>query len=91
MCWMHDFRPSTSIPSIFYEKNLIHTHLISIFAITVAQNYLKISVNQFFGNFKLPLWIFQNKLNSDFWLTYTILWSTKEPEKMKNLSELKVK
>ena len=40
---------------------------------------------------KLPLWIFQNKLSSDFYLTYIIPWSTMKVENMKNLSEAKVR
>ena len=35
-------------------------------AIMIAQNCFKISLNQIFNNFKLPLWFFQNQLKSDF-------------------------
>ena len=57
----------------------------------VAPNCFKISVNQFFfGNFKLPLWTFRNKLNFGFQLIYIIPRSTMKPEKM-NQSEAKLK
>ena len=67
---------------IFAQAIVFHPYFMEItslypsdcnLAIRVVQNCLKISVNHvFFGNFKLPLWIFQNRLNSDFYLTCII-------------------
>ena len=34
---------------------------------------------------------FQNKVKSDFYLIYTILWSTNKSEKMKSLSEVELR
>ena len=56
---------------IFAQAIVFHPYSMEItfltLGIVVAQNCLKISGNQFFfDNFKLPLWIFQNKLNFDF-------------------------
>ena len=87
MSQMYGFCPSNSVPTIFYGNNRFRNKR----AIKVAQNCLKLSVNQIFGNFKLPLWIFQNKLNHDFYLNNIGPWSTMKPEKMQSLSEAKVR
>ena len=62
MSQIHEFYSSNSAPSTFYGNNLSYLSDCNL-AITVAQNYLKIPEKFFFANFKLPFWIFQNKLN----------------------------
>ena len=67
MSQMHDFHPNNSATIIYYRNNYFNNYLtVTEPYIMVAENCLKISVNQVFYNFKLPLLIFQNRVNSDF-------------------------
>ena len=55
MSQMPDFLPNNTILPIFYENNHFDIHLISVKPVIVAQNYLNLSLINFFGNFKAAI------------------------------------
>ena len=81
MSQMPDFCLSNSIPPIFYGNN----HF-DIYDKMIAQNCSKFSLNQYFGNFKLPLWIIFKELKFLFLVNLHQFVETIKPEKMKSLS-----
>ena len=90
MSQIHNFAQAIVFQPYFMEI----TTLISIWlqlSHNSSSKLLKNFSKSFFTNFKLPSWIFQNKLNSDFQLTCTIPWSTMKPKKIKSLSKAKVR